>query len=958
MTSKPAILTAIASSATHNKLASTAWKPMLALVSFTLVITLASYIVFHEYKDKIKADKQEELASIAESKAKRISTWLDERRNDALALKNDPFFTAELERWLQQGGADNSAKRLLRERLDSVQKASAIYGVTAASLVDTKGMLRLYSSLEKDPVTERAYRHVFESMQSGKLLFSDLHMEESENEKFPEIDLSVPLRRVKMGKEYTIGAVIIHIDPRVFLFPLIQRWPTSSPSAESVLFRKDADGVTYLNELRHIKNVPLKMHLPSTQTRLLSNQALAGKTGLLEGVDYRNVEAVGVANPIPDTTWYLISKIDKAELYAPVNSLSNWMTILMLTLVAGGCGITLFWLEKEKRYFKGEIERHALGKHLDYLAKYANDIILLHDSSGNIIEFNDRAVEAYGYSAKELTGMSMSILHAANFSTSFAESQQKIASHKSIRFESSHVRKNGETFPVEVSVRCFELGDEVYFQSIIRDISDRKLIETELENERIHMQTLVQVMPDLVWLKNKEGLYLNCNRQIELFFGKTEAEIVGKSDYDFVGKELADAFRANDLKAMQAKSSVSNEEWLTFSGKDYSGWFETVKSPMYDHHGELLGVIGIARDITNRKNSANELLQQKLFLHQVVDTDPNMIYVKNADGSLALVNKALADLFAMDTQQMVDVFNADRNRFDNWHSTFLLSDLERSEETFRHIESTVTPQGTRRWFLLIKQPIQQQDGTFRELGIAVNITDQKLSEMKMLASYNELQRLTAHMETVREEERIKIARELHDEMGALLAALKMRVAWLATRLSPEQTVLKEETDFINGLVKDGIQTVRDIVGKLRPSLLEDLGLDAAIEEFVRQFRLNTNIECKLSLPEGGLLVSAEQGVAILRILQESFSNIIKHAEATQVEVSIICRHDLFTMQVSDNGLGFSNPQNNKSFGLIGIRERALMVGGDAKISSRSGKGTVVSVSIPLENTVQNILESL
>jgi signal transduction histidine kinase len=227
-----------------------------------------------------------------------------------------------------------------------------------------------------------------------------------------------------------------------------------------------------------------------------------------------------------------------------------------------------------------------------------------------------------------------------------------------------------------------------------------------------------------------------------------------------------------------------------------------------------------------------------------------------------------------------------------------------------------------------------------------DITGQKLSEMKLAESYRELQRLTAHLDNVKEEERTRIARELHDEMGATLAAMKMRVSWLASKLPPELTLLSEEAGHINGLVADGVHTLHQIVRKLRPSLLEDVGLEAAIEDCVRQFRQNTNIECQLVLPKGGLSLDSDQSSTIFRILQESLSNIAKHAQASKVEITVTQLGKMLLMVVGDNGLGFALHRIDKSFGLVGIRERASMVGGTVKISSVMGKGTQVAVSIP------------
>lgn len=136
----------------------------------------------------------------------------------------------------------------------------------------------------------------------------------------------------------------------------------------------------------------------------------------------------------------------------------------------------------------------------------------------------------------------------------------------------------------------------------------RKLAELKVSEERF--RTLVNTIPDLIWLKDADGIYLSCNRMFERFFGAVVADIVGKTDYDFVGRELADSFREHDRKAMAAGKPTSNEEWITFADDHHRALLDTTKTPMYDANSELIGVLGVARDITERKQAEEELKRE------------------------------------------------------------------------------------------------------------------------------------------------------------------------------------------------------------------------------------------------------------------------------------------------------------------------------------------------------------
>ena len=364
--------------------------------------------------------------------------------------------------------------------------------------------------------------------------------------------------------------------------------------------------------------------------------------------------------------------------------------------------------------------------------------------------------------------------------------------------------------------------------------------------------------------------------------------------------------------------------------------------------GDLAFGMAALRSRAEQKQAENELALQKKLMWQVIDTDPNLIYVKDAAGKFLMANQALADLYGMPMQDMIGKTDEEINPTRKWISAYLESDTEAFKDEHEEIltESSLMPDGKQHWYLTIKRTLPQANGSVNILGIAVDITEQKLSEMKLAESYKELQRLTSHLENVKEDERTRIARELHDEMGAMLAALKMRVSWLASKLPLELPLIAEETGHISDLVSDGINTVRNIVRQLRPTLLEDVGIVAAIENYVGQFRQNTNIVCTLVLPEEGLTLGADQSSAILRILQESLSNVAKHAQAGKVDIIFTRRSNSLLMVVEDNGLGFIRTHKEKSFGLLGIRERALMAGGKAKISSVRGKGTRVSITVP------------
>ncbi|HGY57290.1 MAG TPA: PAS domain-containing sensor histidine kinase [Caldithrix abyssi] len=238
------------------------------------------------------------------------------------------------------------------------------------------------------------------------------------------------------------------------------------------------------------------------------------------------------------------------------------------------------------------------------------------------------------------------------------------------------------------------------------------------------------------------------------------------------------------------------------------------------------------------------------------------------------------------------------------------------------------------------------------LSILRDITERKRHEQELKLRRDQLRNLASRLQFIREEERKMIAREIHDELGQVLSVLKIQVALLANRLRPDQDDLKERTTSIGKLIDQTVETVQRISAKLRPGILDELGLVAAIQWQAEDFQKQTGIFCKYSLPEEEIDLTPEQATAVFRIFQEALTNVARHAQAEKVSIFLRRRNHHLVLEITDNGSGISEAQINdsQSLGLLGMRERALLMGGEVKIHGVRGKGTNVKVTIPLEAT--------
>ncbi len=230
------------------------------------------------------------------------------------------------------------------------------------------------------------------------------------------------------------------------------------------------------------------------------------------------------------------------------------------------------------------------------------------------------------------------------------------------------------------------------------------------------------------------------------------------------------------------------------------------------------------------------------------------------------------------------------------------------------------------------------------------VAERKEAQRQLEESQARLRRLSAHLQAAREEERIRIAREIHDELGQALAGLKMDVAWLQRSRNRPASAVDPKLEDMSALIDATVQAVRRISAELRPSLLDDLGLAAAIEWQLDEFRERTGLECVFTSNLKNTVLDADHATALFRVFQEALTNVVRHAKATQVTVNLDEDPDSLTLHIRDNGRGISEEElrQAKSFGLLGMRERVYFLEGEIDIRGAPAQGTIVTVRIPLK----------
>ncbi len=218
----------------------------------------------------------------------------------------------------------------------------------------------------------------------------------------------------------------------------------------------------------------------------------------------------------------------------------------------------------------------------------------------------------------------------------------------------------------------------------------------------------------------------------------------------------------------------------------------------------------------------------------------------------------------------------------------------------------------------------------------------------LLQSEAQLRELSAHLETVREEEKARIAREVHDELGQMLTVLKLETSMCELAYAQLDPGLNERLNSMKRLIAQLFQLVRDVATALRPPIL-DAGIASAIEWQARRFEARTQIPCLVQVPDNLPALSDAKAIGLFRILQEALTNVMRHAQAHTVELTLAVEGKQLRLTISDDGVGFIEAEGRPvSFGLVGMRERVLIMGGQLNLDSQPGEGTTLSVTVPLD----------
>ena len=346
---------------------------------------------------------------------------------------------------------------------------------------------------------------------------------------------------------------------------------------------------------------------------------------------------------------------------------------------------------------------------------------------------------------------------------------------------------------------------------------------------------------------------------------------------------------------------------------------------------------------TDKRMRKNDIKYRILF-----EQSGDAIYLRNKEGIISEMNQSMIDLFGYQKEELCGMHV--RELFVNPEQFSEVSEIIETSGFVKNHEVVFKKKDGSEMTCIASSTkfFDEVEDVSGYQVIVRDITEEKKNLDKLMKTRQELRFLSAHLQALREMERSNIAREIHDVLGQLLTALKMDCSWILKKVDDDGAEVKQKKETVLNLIDDTIDEVGRISSELRPGLLYDLGLCEALEWQASEFIKRTGIPCEIYCDIDDENLSDHQSIALFRIFQESLTNIIRHAEATEVEVSCVENDDRFELKILDNGKGIPEGKINdvQSFGLIGMRERAYSCDGEIAITNINTGGTLVFVSIP------------
>ncbi|MHC1730463.1 MAG: PAS domain S-box protein [Bacteroidales bacterium] len=584
-----------------------------SVLLFTAAVLTASVIIYSKgQKERILRDAVTEMDAVANLKSAQVAEWKRERLNDATLIHENVTLVEHIDAMFIRDDPRREKSRLIQLLTTLIDN----YDFRGAVLVDAGGKPGIAVPESESVMGENLRNSITRAISNPVISISDFHTASVVS--YLHLDLLIPMKMPYEGDTVLAGVLVLRVDPEKELFPMLSTWPTPGRTAECILFRFEGDSVIYLNGSRLAGyDKPVTFATTDMELSALTPQSEIKEARIFK--DYTGAQVVASVKKVPGSDWYLIAKKEAPEILERFmrEITMLWMIMGFVYLALASLAYLIFKATRA-RYLREkqqeELNRQAIMKHFDFVMKHGNDIILLIDNDMKIVEANERAVSTYGYPREKLIGMSVAEIRTPHEAPRLADHVKNLNESGSSYIETVHERSDGSTFPIEISAYTVEVEGTRFFQSIGRDITDRKRTEEEMRESNKKLSTIINNLRGVVFRCNNDenwtmqyisdGIYELAGYLPNEFINnkiRTYSSIIDPQDAGRIWQEIHTALNTGYLYTIEYRiiTSSGSRKWVWERGR---GYYEGDK---------LVALEGFISDITERKRIEEELIRAK-----------------------------------------------------------------------------------------------------------------------------------------------------------------------------------------------------------------------------------------------------------------------------------------------------------------------------------------------------------
>ncbi len=572
--------------------------------------------------------------------------------------------------------------------------------------------------------------------------------------------------------------------------------------------------------------------------------------------------------------------------------------------------------------------------------------VFLYDHDLRYVLVDGSSLAGVGMSKEALEGRTIFDLLPADVCARLAPLRRAALAGEVVEFEQTY---GGRTHAVHLLPIRDAAGAVMYGMGVAVDITERKGALERLAENETRLRAIIDAEPECVKVLDQRGLVLTMNPAgLAMLEADAPEQIVGQSVASFVTPEYQRAFAELSRRVFAGETGTLEFEIVGLKGT--RRWLETHAVPLRTPRGDIHSVLGITRDITKRKHAEQALRESQERLQLVARATNDAVWDWDLVTDALWWGEGFLKMFGYTSDEI-------ETSVESWYTRLHPEDRERVMTSVRAaIDGGETSWADEYRFL-------RRDGAYAEIfdrGYVIH--DANRRPVRMVGSMMEvserkrteaqLRGLAARLEAIREEERSRIAREIHDEVGQALTALKMDLAWLGKKVPARGAPVRKKLVGMESVIDATMDALHRILAELRPGVLDDLGLPAAIRWLAEEFKRRTEVSCSVHMTGGEPRLDSGQATAVFRILQEALTNVARHARARHVDIRLHVLPTAFELVVTDDGRGITAAElrATRTLGILGMRERALTWHGRVTVHGEPGRGTTVRVFMPVDQS--------